>query len=912
MSFNNFASKAKQTLASLLTPEKLAAAAGVSYDTLDSMLASFAGAFTQHNRLITLQIADGTEYPELFLPQRVEGTESLSSGYKYNVTCLSPCAFIPLESMLGQTARIDILASSAGPFDFGASEIVTRCGVITAAKSLPSDGGFAKYLLTIEPPLSLLRHRRTSRVFQDMSVPDIVRQILKEHISTNISFARILKQRYELYRDQDYQPRSYCIQYRETDLAFIERILAEEGLPYWYQHESDGEIHTVTFVVFDDPYGLRQSAQGEVRFHRAEATEAEDSITEWTEAQRIGPAATTLTSFEYKGVRTSEALESTRNATRAETTLEDFDPQTLYYGRRLSNVLDRYVLRRQESHDWEKGNYFAQGNMRQLLAGQWFVLNDHPFFDKFLYQESREFVAYALSFCANNNLPSDLLQYVCPKNPEPSKQPPYWVKLSARHRGLPLAPAFSRTVHAKPTAPGLQTATVVGPKGEEIYTDSMGRIKIQFHWQRPKEHPEFGADFDELSSCWIRVAYPSAGASWGSQFIPRIGQEVLVDYLESDMDRPVIVGVIHNGSQHNPWFSDAGRLPANRALSGIKTKERFGEQYNELLFDDSKGQVRTKLSSEHGKTQINQGYLIHPRKDGKGAARGSGVEVRTDRHAALRAAEGVLLSTEAKQNAAGKQMDREQALAQLEEAQNLAQTLADTAEHQEADIVEIGPELRDKEGAGEGEATNGHLDHMVNAVKSWEAGTNTDPKSNSATGGQDGCQPIVVMSGAQGVGMATPKEMVFSAKKNLDMISQRDTQQTTLRRWIHNVTAKISLFVHGVAGKVNLKLITAKGHALFQARAGDIEIAGDKSLHIDACKQKLTVTAEKELVLASGGGYIRLKGGNIEIHCPGPASFKASMFDLSGPANMKIARDKYDEPGGCDSSSESGSGGSRL
>ncbi|WP_230369789.1 type VI secretion system Vgr family protein [Paludibacterium denitrificans] len=192
---------------------------------------------------------------------------------------------------------------------------------------------------------------------------------------------------------------------------------------------------------------------------------------------------------------------------------------------------------------------------------------------------------------------------------------------------------------------------MVGPAGEEVYTDARGRIKVQFHWQRPDEHPTLGANLDDQSSCWLRVAMPSAGANWGHQFIPRIGQEVLVDFIEGDIDRPVIVGVLYNGSHATPAFSGAGALLTNKTLSGIKSKEHQGGQYNELLFDDTPGEVRAKLSSESGKTQLNQGFLTQPRTNGKAQPRGNGFELRTDQHGAIRAAHGLLLTTEAQNGA---------------------------------------------------------------------------------------------------------------------------------------------------------------------------------------------------------------------------------------------------------------------
>jgi len=890
MVFGSIKSTVTNGISSLNPLEKLSAfLPDLPFESLEKMLASFASAFTQGDRLFKLQIGDGKTFGDRLLPQSVEGTEALSACYKYEVTCLSPDAFIPLNSLLGQAAQLDIITGAGGLLDFDAApEDVTRCGLITKAEALPSDGGFAKYKLTIEPPLALLRHRRTSRVFQDISAPEIVEQIVQEHIEANSAIGAALTLKLDLVRQ--YGPRSYCLQYRETDLEFIARLLSEEGLAYRFAH-AGGDAPATTFIVFDDPYGLPEASQKNVRFHRAEATEAKDSITEWTEMRRVRSGQTSLTSYDYKPVYTHEASEQSSvdqgdEGIEAEASLEDFDAQTLYYAKDADD-LTRYAELRQQAHDREKGGYTAQGNLRQLQAGQWFVLNNHPYFDKFRDQEQREFVACSVSFCAHNNLPGEMLKYLQPK---PEKSPkPYWVKIETRKRGLPLNPSYAHTQLAKPKTQGVQTATVTGPAEEEVYTDEMGRIKIQFHWQRPKEHQAFGASFDERSSCWVRVVYPGAGDAWGHQSIPRIGQEVLVDFIESDIDRPIVTGVIHNGRQPNPWFSGVGSLPANRALTGIKTKEHHGLQYGELLFDDTQNQVRTKLSSEHGKTQLNQGYLIHPRQDGEGDARGEGFELRSDRHGAIRAGEGLLISTEAKPGATGKQIDRDQAQAQLAAALQKSRILSDAAEHQKADATETGPEERDEEGKKGQKAPNGHLDHLVEAIKAWEAGTNTDPDGKDVAGDQPGKQPVILLSGTEGIGLATPRELVLAAEKNLDMVSQRDTQQTSARRWIHNVGSKISLFVHGIADKVNLKLITAKGHAQMQAQSGDVEITADKNVRINASKQKLTAAAGEELLLNCAGAYIRLKGGNIDIHCPGNASFKSAGHSFSGPASMDVA-----------------------
>ncbi|UXY16960.1 type VI secretion system tip protein VgrG [Chitiniphilus purpureus] len=855
---------------------------------LTALLSSFASAFSQGQRLVSLQLGDGSYWGETLLPQAVQGEEALSQPYRYRVECLSPSVDLELKSLLGLPAQLALLTADGAE--------VVRCGVVTRAEALPSNGGFARYALTLEPPLALLAHRRTSRVFQDMTVPDIVKAVLDEHLAANPVFGAPFAVRFDL--KAEYAPRSYCLQYRESDLAFVSRILAEEGLAYTFVHEA-GDTPKVTLLAFDDPYALPQAAPGAVRFHRADATEAEDSLTGWTSTRQLGSGRVALASFDYKPVATLHAQDGTvidqgEGGAQAERTLEDYDAQALYYAGD-DGELARYARLRQQARDAQKKGFTGSGTVRNLRVGEWFQLREHPHHDADA-PEQREFVATRLTFRARNNLPGDLAAQLGESTTDAA---PFQVEFDAQRRGIPLPPAYSHTEHAKPTAPGMQTATVVGPAGQEVHTDPYGRIKVQFHWQRGQEHPDFGANLDERSSCWVRVAYPSAGAQWGHQFIPRIGQEVLVLYVENDIDRPLVAGVIGNGSHLPPAFSGAGSLPANHTLSGIKSQEFGATRYNELLFDDTAQQIRAKLSSEHGKTQLNQGYLAHPRTDGKAEPRGEGFELRTDHAGALRAAQGLLLSTEAQPGAAGQQLDREQAQSQLDAAQQLAQTLSDTAQHQRADPAEIGPTLLDSEGAQQRPARQGHLDHLNEALQAWEAGSNTDAQGKTAQD-QPGQQPILLASAPAGIALTTANELVLNSGQNLDTISQRDTQQTTARRWIHNVGSKISLFVQGVADKVNLKLITAKGHAQLHAQSGDVEIVGDKNVRVHANQQKLEGVAKEEMLLNSGGAYIRMRDGRIELHAPGQISIKASSYHFDGPTSLDAPPRTFKAANGCE------------
>ena len=851
---------------------------------LSDLLASFASAFNQEQRLISLQLGDGAAWGQQLLPQRVTGSEGICQAYRYQIECLSSNGDLELKSLLGLPVVLSI-ANANG-------DAIERCGVVSQAQLLGSDGGFAQYSLTVEPPFALLRYRRTSRVFQDLSPVDIVKQVLAEHQAKNPVFASVQTLDFKL--SGEYPPRSYCLQYREDDFVFLCRLMKESGLAWRFEHLA-GDSPQVQLVVFDDVFSIPEALEPIARFHRADVSEKSDSLTQWHSQRQIGSSSVSLASFDYKTTSTSHSLNDSaidqgEGGQQIQSTLEYYDPQTHYYASDVDQFNNDAKLR-QDAMDAQKKSFTGSGTLRSLQAGQWFRLEDHPAHE-WDNAAQREFAITELKFTANNNFPADLTQQLGLVAPSllaisAKDNAPYQADFTAQRRGQPVLRHLGEQEFTKPTSLGLQTATVVGPAGSEVHTDELGRIKIQWHWQRTAEHPEFGANMDDKSSCWVRVAYPSAGAGFGHQFIPRVGQEVTVSFIEGDIDRPIVTGVTYNGSHSVPAFSGAGALPANKTLSGIKTKEHEGGQYGELLFDDTKDEVRTKLSSEHGKTQLNLGYLIHPRTDGKGEPRGEGFELRTDMQGAIRA-NGLLISTEAKGGASGKQLDHSPAQSQLESALALAQSLGETATHQLADSIETGDEGKtvEADNSAGSTASTGHLYHHVHASKSLEAGSNTDKDGKSKSKDQAGQQKIILLHGEDGVAITSPQSQTLSAGTNLDLVAQRDTNQTSGRRWIHNVGSHISLFVAGVKDKVALKLIAAKGKIQLQAQNDDIEITADKNVKITACKESITVVAKNEILMTAGGGYIRIKDGDIEIHCPGAVTIKGASHEMSGPAKM--------------------------
>ncbi|OLO02743.1 type VI secretion system Vgr family protein, partial [Salinicola socius] len=232
----------------------------------------------------------------------------------------------------------------------------------------------------------------------------------------------------------------------------------------------------------------------------------------------------------------------------------------------------------------------------------------------------------------------------------------------------------------RPVIGGPQSATVVGPANEEIHTDHLNRVRVQFHWDRQGQN-------DENSSVWLRVSQPNAGAGWGGVFVPRIGQEVLVDFLEGDADRPLITGRVYNGEQSPDWHSHG-------LLSGFKSKTYRGSKYNELVFDDATDQERVRLNSEAEKSQLNLGYLIHQTGNTRGAFRGTGFELRTDAYGAIRANQGLYLSSWGQLGASGDQLDLTPARQQLDSAYHLSDSLSQSAADHNADALDSRENLK--------------------------------------------------------------------------------------------------------------------------------------------------------------------------------------------------------------------------
>ena len=363
----------------------------------------------------------------------------------------------------------------------------------------------------------------------------------------------------------------------------------------------------------------------------------------------------------------------------------------------------------------------------------------------------------------------------------------------------------------------------------------MGRIKVNFQFPRSADHQNGGASYNHNDSPWLRVVQTWASSEYGVLFLPRVGDEVNIGFLNGDIDRPIVMGTVYNGTHQPATFSHSGNLPGNKTLSGVKSKMYKGYGANELVLDDTTNEQRIRVATDHAKTELNQGYLVHPRVEGKGTPRGEGFELRTDASGALRAALGVLISTDSRRKATGSQLDRQEFQGQIELAQSLLKNLSDLSSTHHAEDTDGKPQ-----------------EQLLDHIKHWESGSNTDlnspsPEPGEGRGGGKGGQPIVAISGQAGIARSTPQNATLTTGTNLDMVVTQDASISTGRSFKARSKDLISLFAH----KLGMKLIAASGEIDIQAHSDNIEIISAKKVIITGL-EGIELKAPKITYIAQG------------------------------------------------------------
>ncbi|MCM5679714.1 type VI secretion system tip protein VgrG [Schlegelella sp. S2-27] len=928
--------------------------------SLTSTVQALLSGYTQHDRLLRLSTPLG---PEVLLAERVQIDESISPtggegddgcGFQLQLTALSADAHIELKQLIGQPVLLELLTQASR------SQLRPFHGHVTEAAQLGADGGLARYRLTVRPWLAFLGWRTDSRVFQDHSVIEIV-----EHVFTAYQAQGRLAPawRWDLADPAAYPRRSLCIQYQESDLAFVQRLLREEGLFCWFEHEGDAGSDSFgrhTLVIADHNGAFTPNAQARVRYTQPGATLKEDSLRHWSARRSVQTAAIAVASWDYRsvGLRPATAQGLLPGTLPADATCTDVPGVYAYED---SAQGERLARCQQEALDAAAQLYTGSGTVRSLSPGTTVTLLDHPHHSG---REQDRFVLLKLRHRARNNLSADHRAHIAalfgrtdfdgnaPGPANDSDEPLYDVQLTAVQADVPVrAPALDNVLasevgpaavmrHPRPTVRGTQTAVVVGLQAP-VHTDRDHRIKVQFHWQRGGNashrlaHPQGdNAPASDASGTWVRVATSVAGANWGSHFVPRVGQEVLIAFLDGDIDRPVCVGSLYNGigqdnSQGNQVAGGAagatGNAPAwfpgSRAagqhqghqhaavMAGFKTQELHASAhgaggYNQLVFDDSPQQGRIQLATTTQHSQLNLGHAIHQQDNQRLHHRGHGAELTTLAQGAIRAGSGLLLSAHARaggSTGSSHQLDSREAEQQLQQAAELTTTLIDTAHKHKAKLeAEPAPkelpvpqaqqalkaslEATDQRGHAGSSGDERAIDGGAGTVKAWS-------------------RPDIVASAPAGIGVFTPAHAIWYAGKTLSLVAGHDLTVNAQRDRSLVVAQGIVWFTYGKAANANkpnqetgIKLHAGTGSVAVQAQDGSLKLTADQAIDASSTHDSIQMGAPQHVLLTAGGSALKIEGGNITLTTPGAALFKASMKELTGPKSANSSAD-LPEPG---------------
>lgn len=350
----------------------------------------------------------------------------------------------------------------------------------------------------------------------------------------------------------------------------------------------------------------------------------------------------------------------------------------------------------------------------------------------------------------------------------------------------------------------------------------------------------------------MRVSYPNAGEGWGAVHVPRIGQEVIITFLDGDIDRPIITGRVYNGEQTPQWHTD-GRL------SGYKSKEYKGAGFNQLVMDDNPKQNRVQLFSSNTNAQLSLGYLIGQQGNHRDGFFGSGFALNSEAYGAITAKMGLYISTYGRPGPEGTQLDVREARDQLKEAQELTKHLSDVAEKSKA------------------EALPGH-----EAFKQFVDATDAKYDEPGQQKANRFAEPVLLVASPAGIGLSTPKSTHIHSGEQMSTSSGADTSLAVGKSLVASVKEKISLFAYNAG----IKLFAAKGKVEIQAQNGDIDIIAEKVLRLLSTTDRIEIFAKKEIVLGADGSAIKINGEGITDMTSGQRISHNADFSLPGPKTM--------------------------
>ncbi|WP_332604642.1 type VI secretion system Vgr family protein [Acinetobacter sp. ESBL14] len=825
---------------------------------------------TAQKRAIHIQFSHQSLKTQVFL-QRIDGQHQLNNGFKAELICLSTNATIPLKQFIGSHAAIDTVTDNG--------QLTRVTGIITQALQGQSDGSLTVYKLTLEDPTALWKQRRNSRVFMNKSVPDVVQLIFKEWQQKSSLFASSLTLDLSGL-SQDYDIRPFIMQYNQSDEAFLTSLMRSEGISWLIDEaerivpQSSAAIQPQKLRLIDDNSQYQALDRRTIRYHRSSATEQYDSMTSLVGQRSLQPSSVHVQRWQADVLEQEDGAGSVQSTHKhsaqydnASLGLEQawhFSPAWMQDlngedGATASGNAQIEKLNQNlgQYYDLQSKQFTAHTTVRDTHVGYWFELAEHPEIDQHAGSD-KEFLITGKNFYNQNNLPKDLHQQINQLLAQSNWQPTQSNnteerqanQLTLQRRSIKTVPEFNPLQHRPIASP--QRAKVVGPSGEEIHVDEWGRIKVRFLFTRNDDHSHdggAGANDNDTDSAWVDVLTPWAGEGYGARFLPRIGEIVVIDFFDGNIDRPFVVGRIHEGQRSPTKFDQVGKLPDTKKLAGIKSKEVQGEGFNQLRFDDTTGQISAQLQSSHAASQLNLGKLSHPKDKAESEDRGEGFELRTDQWGAVRAGDGLLLSTYKQDQAQGEHLDAQVAKQQLEGNQNNAKALSEVAKNQQTDEIES-------------------LDQLKEFAEEIESDI---AKFNKA---------MLLLSSPAGIGLSSNEDIHLSADGQINQFAGDSINLSTQKNLVAHVSGKASLF----AAQNGIKQVAAKGKFEVQAQGDGMDLLAKQGIQITSTEDRIEITSPKEIVITAGGSQIKLNGSGIFPVTSGKFEVKAGQHLFVGGA----------------------------
>jgi type VI secretion system secreted protein VgrG len=676
-------------------------------------------------------------------------------------------------------------------------------GFVTRFAMGGSYGRYVRYFAVVHPWLWFLTRTADCRIFQDMTVPDIIKKVFGDHTTAD----------FKLELTGTYRKWNYCVQYRETDFNFVSRLMEHEGISYYTRH-TDGH----NTIVLSDSTSKHTAAPGyeKVPFVAPEeAVKPElEHINSWEFSREIQPGVYVHDDYDLE--RPSVEIKTRKSLSRSysPSDYEVYDYPGLYLQKSDG---EQYAGARID----ELGSQFetaqASTNAKGIAVGSLFTLEDNPRED-----QNREFLilgaSYDLEFGDYEAMPDGAgTTYRCS-----------FVAMSSAQQFRP------RRTTPKPFVQGPQTAVVVGPAGDEIYTDKYGRVKVQFHWDR------YGKK-DQNSSCWIRVSHPWAGKSWGAVSTPRIGQEVIVDFLEGDPDQPIVTGRVYNAEQLPPFG-----FPAGAVLSGIKSQTHKGSGYNELSMDDTAGKERVFVHGQFNMDTVvenNQTSTIH--------------NCRTDK-----------IDIDDSETVGGNQTQH----VVKNQAINIDQNRTETVGANETITVQA--HRSETVNGGEDVTVNGARSHTVNGVQTTTISLAETHTVGAARAHTVGAAEAITVGAGQAVTIGAAQMINVGAIQATNVGGSQST----------NVAGARSIKVGGaqtanIVGNSSSTVGGDETHSITGGRAASVSkddsISVGQKFALQAADMITLTTGDSSLVLKKDGTIV-IKGKDITVEGSGKISIKAS------------------------------------